>query len=873
MNLSSSYRVVATCFLFGCLELRALDLWIGPRGNDQNEGTRTSPLATLQAALAKDPAGHIRVLPGKYNLANTVNLLAANSGLIIEAAEGEKPVFSGGRQISNFVADRDGLWKSKADFRFEQLWVNGRRATRARTPNEYWQYIRSSFGSGPNPLTGQAMDLSRRSFGAYPGDLNPLGELSNEELREVQVTVWHSWAISHHKVAQVNTKDSSVFFTGPSQYPFLNFGPNQPYHLENYFSALDAPGEWFQSLDGTVWYKPRVGEDMAKAEVVAPVISQFLTIDGATNVTIRGLRFEHSSYRLPAAGVPDNQSASFLNASIMLDNVREVHLEDLEITHTGQYGVWFRRNARNSYLERCLLEDLGAGGVRIGETSAVPTEAMATLEIVVDNNIIRDGGYVFPSGVGVFIGHSGFNRVSHNEISNFRYSGVSVGWRWGYASSVAVSNRIENNHIHHLGFGVLSDMGGIYTLGPSPDTVLRGNRIHDILSYDRQGRGGWGLYNDEGSTGILSENNVVYRTKTGGYHQNYGRENIIRNNIFAFGTENQIQLSRAEPHRSISFLNNIVYWEGGPLLRGTPFRTGNVEMESNLYYDAKGGTPSFLDLSFDQWRALGRDGSSSWQDPIFVDPRKDDFRLAENSPALRFGFQPFDTNQAGVYGNPGWRKLASDFPDPVMKEAPLPPATPPLAFRNDFEFAAIGTAPANAVMSLENKGESIAVTGETAFSGQRSLKVQDVPGLTFSYNPHFYYRTYGHESGVTTVRFALRAEPGAVLYHEWRDNASPFLTGPSISIQNDKLRVAGQDQMDLPPNQWAEFEISAGLGPQSTGFWDLKVTPSGGQARTFRFPLRSSGWRTLNWLGFVADDVKRVAFFLDDIELSNRTNP
>jgi hypothetical protein len=79
--------------------------------------------------------------------------------------------------------------------------------------------------------------------------------------------------------------------------------------------------------------------------------------------------------------------------------------------------------------------------------------------------------------------------------------------------------------------------------------------------------------------------------------------------------------------------------------------------------------------------------------------------------------------------------------------------------------------------------------------------------------------------------------------------------------------------MDLPPNQWAEFEISAGLGPQSTGFWDLKVTPASGPTRTFRFPLRSANWKSLNWLGFVADDNKRVAFFLDDLELSNRPTP
>ena len=282
------------------LQASAADLWISPTGSDDNDGSIERPLASLQAALARDPAAHVLVLPGTYSLTQPIRLDASHSGAVIEAASAVLPVFSGGRRISGFTPAANGLWRASADFRFEQLWVNGRRATRARTPNQYWLYVRKAFGYGFDPVTGQPLDLSRRSFGAYPGDLAPLANLSPEELNQVEVMGWQSWAISRLKVSRFNPQDSTIFFTGPGQYPFLNFGPNQRYHIENYFDALDAPGEWFHSLDGTVYYKPRPGEDISTAEAVAPVISQFLIIDGAQRVTLRGLRFLYSGYRLPA---------------------------------------------------------------------------------------------------------------------------------------------------------------------------------------------------------------------------------------------------------------------------------------------------------------------------------------------------------------------------------------------------------------------------------------------------------------------------------------------------------------------------------------------------------------------------------------------
>jgi hypothetical protein len=230
-----------------------------------------------------------------------------------------------------------------------------------------------------------------------------------------------------------------------------------------------------------------------------------------------------------------------------------------------------------------------------------------------------------------------------------------VGWRWGYEESEAKRNRIDFNHIHHIGDGLLSDMGGIYTLGPSEGTTLRHNRIHDIHSY---AYGGWGLYNDEGSTGILLENNLVYRTSTGGYHQHYGRDNLIRNNIFAFARDQQLQFTRAEDHLSFRFTGNIVLWDEGPLWGGGG-KEGTIDSDRNLLWKQNGGPITCFGMTFAQWQASGKDVASLIADPGFVDPAAGDFRFQDPERAARLGFKPFDTTLAGVRGEEAWKRLAA----------------------------------------------------------------------------------------------------------------------------------------------------------------------------------------------------------------------
>jgi parallel beta-helix repeat protein len=292
--------------------------------------------------------------------------------------------------------------------------------------------------------------------------------------------------------------------------------------------------------------------------------------------------------------------------------------------------------------------DLGGGGIRMGETVRPKSAFEENNSHLVTDNHLHQLGRVYAPAVGLFILHSGTNRVAHNHIHDLYYTAISVGWNWGYQETPCRANAIEFNHLHDIGKGMLSDMGAIYTLGIQRGTVVRNNLIHDVNAFTY---GGWGLYTDEGSTGILLENNVVYRCKSAGFHQHYGRENVVRNNIFAFNREHQLMRTRPEPHTSFIFTNNIVYFDSGDLL-GSNWSNDHYVIDHNVYYDARSGTNSsamkFADGTLAQWKARGHDEHSIIADPLFVAPDQSDFRLKPESPALRMGFVPIDLISAGV---------------------------------------------------------------------------------------------------------------------------------------------------------------------------------------------------------------------------------
>lgn len=649
--------------------------YVAPNGSDHNKGTLQSPFATLNRVrdaireLKHQTGGRLQksvkvyLRGGTYFLKEPFILTPEDSGdpaapILYMAYRNEKPVISGGVRITGWkegTLNGKKVWKAELPqakdgrWTFRQLWVNGKRRFAARHPNQGYLEVEAV----PDTKPDTPWHEGQKRFQYKEGDA-----AQGTDLTGATCVVMTRWVESHLPLESVDEANRTFSFKKRSVFQLQ---PGDPYYLYGVKAFLDTPGEWWlDEQAGILYYMPREGEKMDRAEITVPQLSQLIRMEGkpeaerwVTDIQFVGLTFAHTEWQLsdevkggwPApdvGGFP--QAAVGVPAAIYGEGLSRCLFLRCTIRNIGTYGIELGKGCRENAILECTLSDLGAGGIKIGETAIRTSPQEQTFKTDVIGCTIRDGGKIFHSAIGIWIGQSYHNRIARSHIHDFYYTGISIGWTWGYGDALGYGNRVENNHVHHIGVRadgdgpILSDMGGIYTLGNQKDTIIRNNKWHDIagLRY-----GGWGIYFDEGTTGALAENNLVYRTTHGGFHQHYGKENIVRNNIFAYARDWQIQRSRPEAHRSFTFERNIVLFDKGVLLGGNLNDT-NYAFNRNLYWHAGHQEVKFMNWTFQEWQARGMDQDSLIADPLFVNPKKDNFRLKKDSPAFKIGFVEWD---------------------------------------------------------------------------------------------------------------------------------------------------------------------------------------------------------------------------------------
>ena len=541
MRLPFAFLVLlsACSFAWTATPASSADLFVAPGGDDANPGTQEKPLATIakardavrqQIAAGLKSNVNVTLRAGTYRLQEPLTFGPEDSGtenyaVTYAAQPGETVVISGGEPIAGWKRGDGGVWTAPAPgvkegkWYFRHLFVNGRRAVRARTPN--------ADAENPNwQLKGAdlAPDLSRYTL-TLPAGL--LGAWTNPS--DIEVMVAGNWEINRLPVQSIDREAGVVVLAPPHAqgHDAIRPGPGRWCHFISAPEMLDQPGEWYLDRpSGTLRYWPLAGEDMQTAEVIAPVAERLVEVKGlpdrpVRNLHFRGLRFEHMGLGLPKGGYLGIQACHCTTgtkwtgtwgrvpAAIRWDYVEKSSLEDSVLTHLGGCGVELVSSCHDNLVQGNEITDVSGNGIMLGGPRG---ESEVPKRNRIANNHVHACGVEYYGAVGIWVGFAQQAVIAHNLVHGLPYSGVSVGWQWNPEPTPCKENTIEYNHIYDV-MNRLCDGGCIYTLGFQPGTVIRGNHLHDShRSRYAQGAPNNGMFIDEGSKGFLFEQNVIYDT-------------------------------------------------------------------------------------------------------------------------------------------------------------------------------------------------------------------------------------------------------------------------------------------------------------------------------------------------------------------------
>jgi len=589
--------VTAICIL--CSHwLLAGEIWISPKGSDFNDGTRQSPKATLTSALRQAREWHrtednriqggitIYMEGGTYAFHEPVFIRPEDSGTkesptIIRSVGDEKVVLSGGicingwkKQGKVWVADVPVFNGRPLDFR--QLWVNGKKAVRARDVEDFEKMNRICSVDEKNEILYVPAVSIRRL----------IDNKGNLKAKYAEMVLHQMWCVANLRIRSVEVQgdsaairfhqpESRIQFEHPWPRPMVTTdGHNSAFYLTNARELQDVPGEWYHDIDARkVYYYPREGEKMQEAEVIVPAVETLVRVEGTLDRPVCHIRFEkitfsYTTWMRPSekghvplqAGmyltdgyrIDPKMQRNYLNhpldnqgwlgrpaAAVRVVAARQIDFERCRFEHLGSTGLDYEEAVQGGVVRGCLFRDIAGNGLLVGSFSPaahethLPYDPADRREVCtqqqINNCYFTEIGNEDWGCLAIAAGYVGDVNIEHNEISEVPYSGISLGWGWTQTVNCMRNNRVHANLIHHYAKHMY-DVAGIYTLGSQPKSYVTENCVHSIYKpgYVHDPNHWFYLYTDEGSSFITVRDNWTEGEK---YLQNAnGPGNVWENN-------------------------------------------------------------------------------------------------------------------------------------------------------------------------------------------------------------------------------------------------------------------------------------------------------------------------------------------------------
>ena len=578
--------------------LLADEIWISPKGSDFNDGTRQSPKATLTSALRQAREwrrtednriqGGITIYMegGTYAFYEPVFIRPEDSGTkesptIIRSVGDEKVILSGGISINGWkkqgkvwVADVPVFNGRPLDFR--QLWVNGKKAVRARDVEDFEKMNRICSVDEKNEILYVPAVSIRRL----------IDNKGNLKAKYAEMVLHQMWCVANLRIRSVEVQgdsaairfhqpESRIQFEHPWPRPMVTTdGHNSAFYLTNARELQDVPGEWYHDIDARkVYYYPREGEKMQEAEVIVPAVETLVQVEGTLDRPVCHIRFEkitfsYTTWMRPSekghvplqAGmyltdgyrIDPKMQRNYLNhpldnqgwlgrpaAAVRVVAARQIDFERCRFEHLGSTGLDYEEAVQGGVVRGCLFRDIAGNGLLVGSFSPaahethLPYDPADRREVCtqqhINNCYFTEIGNEDWGCLAIAAGYVGDVNIEHNEISEVPYSGISLGWGWTQTVNCMRNNRVHANLIHHYAKHMY-DVAGIYTLGSQPKSYVTENCVHSIYKPgDVHDPNHWFyLYTDEGSSFITVRDNWTEGEK---YLQNAnGPGNVWENN-------------------------------------------------------------------------------------------------------------------------------------------------------------------------------------------------------------------------------------------------------------------------------------------------------------------------------------------------------